>query len=204
MSKDKDHKRRHFFRGIVSLCVTIVFFILLIILIVYLVLRPTKPKFYLQNLHLIKLNSSPATNTPPTLTINLQATLASRNPNSRIGIYYSSLNTYVTYRDEPVTVPVSLPPVYEGHKDVSVWSPVLYGSGVPVDPYIANAIAQDQAAGVLLLHVKVDGRVKWKVGTWTSGHYHLWVNCPIFVSPSNGNPLTGFGLPDTVECHVDV
>lgn len=160
MSKDKDHKR-HFFRGIVSLCVTIVFFILLIILIVYLVLRPTKPKFYLQNLHLIKLNSSPATNTPPTLTINLQATLASRNPNSRIGIYYSSLDTYVTYRDEPVTVPVSLPPVYEGHKDVSVWSPVLYGSGVPVDPYIANAIAQDQAAGVLLLHVKVTPSISY-------------------------------------------
>ncbi|KAJ3675132.1 hypothetical protein LUZ60_004174 [Juncus effusus] len=203
-------KRRHIFRGIGSCCVTIVIIILLIILIVYLSLRPTKPQFYLQTVHLIKILNSPATSAPPTLTTNLQVTISSRNPNNRIGIYYDKLDTYATYRDQPVTAPVMLPPIYEGHKDVAVWSPVLVGNNVPIDQYTASAIQQDQSSGVILFNVKIDGRVRWKVGSWTSGHYHLFVNCPILVSLNGGmgagmgaTSLSGDGMSPIVECHVE-
>ena len=105
-------------------------------------------------------------------------TIASRNPNDRVGVYYKTLDAFTTYRDEPVTVPVSMPSIYQGHKDVSVWSPVMSGDAVPVAQYVADAMKQDIAAGYVLLHVKVEGHVKWKVGSWVSGGYHLFVTCP--------------------------
>ena len=105
-------------------------------------------------------------------------TIASRNPNDRVGVYYKTLDAFTTYRDEPVTVPVSMPSIYQGHKDVSVWSPVMSGDAVPVAQYVANAMKQDIAAGYVLLHVKVEGHVKWKVGSWVSGGYHLFITCP--------------------------
>jgi len=57
-------------------------------------------------------------------------TIASRNPNDRVGVY-KTLDAFTTYCDEPVTVPVSMPSIYQGHKDVSVWSPVMSGDAVP-------------------------------------------------------------------------
>lgn len=126
-----------------------------------------------------------------------QVTIASRNPNDRVGIYYKTLHAFTTYRDEPVTVPVSLPAIYQGHKDQSVWSPVMSGDSVPVAPYVADAMKQDIAAGYVLLHVKVDGRVKWKVGSWVSGGYHIFVNCPALLSASGGSVGGAFAMSAT-------
>ncbi|GMY13490.1 NDR1/HIN1-like protein 1 [Fagus crenata] len=40
---------------------------------------------------------------------------------------------------------------------------------------------QDQNVGTVLLNIKIDGSVKWKVGTWIYGKYHLIVNCPAYM-----------------------
>ena len=41
----------------------------------------------------------------------------------------------------------------------------MSGDAVPVAQYVADAMKQDIAAGYVLLHVKVEGLVKWKVGS---------------------------------------
>ena len=125
-----------------------------------------------------------------------QVTIASRNPNDRVGIYYKTLHAFTTYRDEPVTVPGALPAIYQGHKDQSVWSPVMSGDSVPVAPYVADAMKQDIAAGYVALQVKVDGRVRWKVGSWVSGSYHLFVSCPAVLAAGPGGVPPGAGGPN--------
>lgn len=52
---------------------------------------------------------------------------------------------------------------------------------MPVSPYVLDSLQQDQIAGGTLVNVKVNGRVKWKVGSWVSGRYHIAVNCPAFI-----------------------
>jgi hypothetical protein len=142
-----------------------------------------------------------------------QVTIASRNPNDRVGVYYKTLDAFTTYRDEPVTVPVSMPSIYQGHKDVSVWSPVMSGDAVPVSQYVADAMKQDIAAGYVLLHVKVEGRVKWKVGSWVSGGYHLFVTCPALLATSGSafaggafaaSAASGVGVPAGVNTTVSL
>ncbi|XP_028783205.1 NDR1/HIN1-like protein 1 [Neltuma alba] len=100
-----------------------------------------------------------------------------------------------------------LPATYQGHKDVAVWSPFLYGTAVPVSPYVCQSLTQDQNAGGMLVNVKVNGRVKWKVGSWVSGKYHLFVNCPAFIRlAGDGIGATGPAIKYQImqSCSVDV
>ena len=39
----------------------------------------------------------------------MQATVAGRNPNDRVGVYYDSADVYAQYKGVPITVPTRLP-----------------------------------------------------------------------------------------------
>uniref|UniRef100_A0A0D9XX36 Late embryogenesis abundant protein LEA-2 subgroup domain-containing protein n=1 Tax=Leersia perrieri TaxID=77586 RepID=A0A0D9XX36_9ORYZ len=210
-----DDDFRHSCRRLLTILISLAILVGIIALIVYLVLRPTHPRFYLQDATLRTLSLSNSTSTPNSgdsssghlLSTTIQVTIASRNPNDRVGVYYDRLDVYASYKYQQITVAASLPPVYQGHGDVDVWSPVLVGPNVPFAPYLADAISQDCQAGYLILQVKVDGRVRWKVGNWISGHYHLFVTCPAFLVTSGGNGAPGdggFRFQTTTYCHVEV
>ncbi|KAJ0716939.1 putative Late embryogenesis abundant protein [Helianthus annuus] len=199
------YKRRKFYYHVMAAIIALIILILFVILLIYLILRPTKPTFTLQDITLYAFNISTTTTT---LTSNLQITISSRNPNSRIGIYYDKLDVYATYRNQQITLPTMIPPTYQGHKDVNVWSPYLYGNEVPVAPYLAMSLAEDETAGTVLVNVRAIGRVRWKVGTFVSAMYRLNVNCPAYITFGNKN--NGFVVGPAVKyqvvegCNVDV
>lgn len=114
-------------------------------------------------------------------------TISARNPNSKIGIYYDKLDVYATYHSQQITYFTVIQPVYQGHKDVNIWSPFVYGTNVPVAPYNGAALAQDQSNGALGLVIKMNGRVRWKVGSFISGRYHLHVTCQAYIPFGNKN-----------------
>ncbi|CAL0326714.1 unnamed protein product [Lupinus luteus] len=186
--KECDHhkgKKKKIFRRLFFGIIIFLFIILLTILIVWAILRPTKPTFILQDVTVYAFNAT----VPNLLTSNFQVTLSSRNPNDKIGVYYDQLDTYVSYRSQQITLRTAIPPSYQGHKEVDVWSPFVYGNNVPVAPYNFVGLSQDQSNGNVLVDVKVDGRVRWKVGTFISGRYHIYVHCPAYITfgaQSNG------------------
>ncbi|WOL04521.1 hypothetical protein Cni_G13242 [Canna indica] len=212
MSEKKDSchihgtcKRHKLYRRLFAAFLLLLILVALVILIIWLVLRPTKPKYYLQDASVAHLNLSYA----GLLTSVIQVTISSRNPNDRIGIYYDRLVTYAQYQGQQITASTLLPTGYQGHNDVTVWSPYLYGAAVPLAPYLADAISQDLHAGYLLLYVRVDGQLRWKVGTWTSGTYHIHVKCPAFLALDSGKPKDGdgsyyFRFQQMSACSVDV
>ncbi|KQJ89363.1 NDR1/HIN1-like protein 1 [Brachypodium distachyon] len=182
----------------------------IIALIVYLVLRPTHPRFFLQDASLRQLDlpqNSSNSGAGGVLSTTLQVTIASRNPNDRVGVYYDRLDVYASYKYQQITLAASLPQVYQGHGDVDVWSPVLSGPGIPFAPYLATSLAGDVQAGYLVLQVKIDGRVRWKVGSWISGHYHIFVTCPAFLVGAGGNGApgaSGLRFQTATYCRVEV
>jgi hypothetical protein len=207
-----DCERQRLYRQFCAALVAIILLILLILLIVWLVLRPTKPRFYLNDLTVACLN---ATSSPASyLTVTLQATIAARNPNSRVGIYFDRHDAYAEYKGMQVTVPTALPVVYQGHLDTSVWSPFLVGENVALPPYLAVALAQDETAGYVLLTVRVDGSIRWKAGAIITGHYHLRVRCPALLTVNGGQGSYGsiaggggngyFHFQRAAACVVDV
>ncbi|CAA6667621.1 unnamed protein product [Spirodela intermedia] len=178
---DKKHKERKLqlkwltlYWRIVWGLVLLVFLVLLTVLIVWLVLRPTKPKFYLQDASVTFFNAS--SEFPNLISVSIQVARRVR------GVHVAADHSRTP-----------LPPTYQGHKDVLLWSPFLCGVNVPIAPYLAASLAQDKSDGLLILRVKILGRVRWKVGSWTSNRYRLTVDCPALLSFSGDRAVSGNG-----------
>lgn len=183
--KDCGHShddRKKLVRLILNAVGGLIIVVLLIIFLFWAITRPSKPSFILQDATLYAFNLSTGPSPPNALTTNLQVTITTRNPNDKIGIYYQKADVYASYRNQQISLATLLPATYQGHKDVIVWSPFLCGNSVPVSPFVAEALGQDLNAGMVMVNIKVDGRIKWKVGTWISGRYHLHVNCPAYIT----------------------
>nr|ABR16330.1 unknown [Picea sitchensis]ACN40754.1 unknown [Picea sitchensis] len=189
---------RGFRRCMGSLFVLVVI-ALFVILVVYLVLHPHKPRFYVQDATVHQLNL-----TNGLLTSSLQFSIVSHNPNDRIGVYYDSLNAYATYAGEQITPQCSLTPFYQGDNDVDVLSPILYGNSVALAPFVADHLNYEKQNGVLSLTLKMYGRIRWKVGSWTSGRYHLNVNCFAIMGMRNSGNAGQVPLQPGTRCDVEV
>ncbi|THU48411.1 hypothetical protein C4D60_Mb09t25960 [Musa balbisiana] len=181
-----EQKRHKLYRRLFATFLVLLVLAFLAVLVVWLVLRPTKPKFYLQDADLLRFNLTPGA--APLLTSVVQVTISSRNPNDRIGVYYDRLDAFVLYNSQQVTAATALPSLR------------LPG------PQRRHRL--DENAGYLLLYVRVDGLLRWKVGTWISGHYHLQANCPAFLTvdtaKSHGGAPPLFRFQQITACSVDV
>ncbi|KAG8046272.1 hypothetical protein GUJ93_ZPchr0008g13039 [Zizania palustris] len=211
----KDCERQRLYRRCCAAVFGIILLLLLIVLIVWLVLRPTKPRFYLNDVTVVCLNvsTSSAGYSYSYLAVTMQATIAARNANDRVGIYYDRADVYAEYKGLRITVPTALPPVYQGHPDLTVWSPFISGSNVQLPPYLAVSITQDETAGYLLVTIRVDGWIRYKAGAFITSHYHLRVRCPALLVVNDGRGSYGsntgggdgyFRFQRAAACVVDV
>ncbi|OVA04688.1 Late embryogenesis abundant protein [Macleaya cordata] len=147
--------------------------ILSLVFLIWLILRPSKPEFFLREADIYQLNLSG----PHLLNSSIQITLVSKNPNKKVGVFYDQLQVYASYKGQQITIDESLPPFYQGHEDSNLLSASLMGTGLPVAPSFGYEVGRDQTAGKLVLSLKVNGRLRWKVGTWVSGRYRFNVDC---------------------------
>ncbi|CAM0904704.1 unnamed protein product [Alopecurus aequalis] len=76
---------------------------------------------------------------------------------------------------------------------IASWNPTT-GWASTTRPCTRSPLTATSRAGYVLLHVKVDGRVKWKVGSWVSGGYHIFVNCPALLSATGGSAGGAFSM----------
>ncbi|EFH48383.1 hypothetical protein ARALYDRAFT_910523 [Arabidopsis lyrata subsp. lyrata] len=158
--------------------IIILFLIFLVIFLVWAILHPSKPRFILRDATVVNFN---VFGNPPHLTSSFKITLSSRNPNDKIGIYYDRLDVYASYGNQQITSPTAMPTTYQGHKEVKDWSPFVGGNSIHLAPY--NALNLEQGTIMLMLHL--NGRVRWKFGTFITGKYHLYVRCRAFINIGN-------------------
>ncbi|KAJ9554802.1 hypothetical protein OSB04_009416 [Centaurea solstitialis] len=200
-----EDKKKKILKRILAGFAILAVIVLIIFFITWAVLQPKKPRFVLQDATIYTFNVS----APILLSSNFQITIAARNPNAKIGIYYDKLDTYATYHSQQITYFTAIQPVYQGHKDTNIWSPFVYGTNVPVAPYNGAALSQDQANGAIGLVIKMSGRVRWRVGSFISGRYHIHVTCPAYIPFGNKNSgiagvVTGVKYQLAQKCSVNV
>ncbi|XP_059667324.1 NDR1/HIN1-like protein 26 [Cornus florida] len=170
---DKGLKVNKFYKKLFYFFSTFFLSILSLIFLVWFLLHPTKPEFSLKEVDIYQLNLSG----PHLLNSSIQLTLLSKNPNEKVGIYYDKLQVYASYKGQQITADTSLPPFYQGHEDINLLTASLVGAGLPVAASFGYEVGRDQTAGKLVLSLKMDGRIRWKVGTWVSGRYRINVHC---------------------------
>ncbi|KAK6918695.1 Late embryogenesis abundant protein, LEA_2 subgroup [Dillenia turbinata] len=170
-------------------------------LVVWLVYRPQKPEFVVMAAAIYNLNIS----APPFVSTTIQFTVVTRNPNKRVSIYYDRLSAFVSYRNQAITPPTALPPLYHDKHSTVALSPILGGSGamVPVSVEVANGLAVDEAYGVVGLKLVLLGRLRWKAGAIRTAHYGVYIKCDVLLGLKEGfvgqAPLLG-----SPACFVDV
>lgn len=184
---------------ILLVLLALVLIALVVVLIIFLAVRPHKPRFYLQSATVRELNVSDGL-----LTSNLQFSVVSHNPNDRVGVIYDSLSTHALYLGQQITGEWPVPPFYQGDNDMNVFAPTLYGISVPLATAACENLDYERRNGLLSLSLKMDGTIRWKVGTWTSGHYHLNVNCWAILGMNNNNNGIQSPLQPGTTCHVEV
>lgn len=187
--------RRH---HVASFVVTFLLLAGLIALIVWLVYRPNDPHYVVVGAAIYDLNSTSTT----TISSTMQFTVLTRNPNKRTGIYYDRLSTYVQYRNQQITLPVTLPPFYHDSKSTVALSPILGGGFVPVSMDVANGLVMDQTQGVVRLRLMFVGTIRYKAGSIKTGHQDLITKCDLMVGLPNrfAGQVSLLGSP---ECDVD-
>ena len=185
-----------------ALCSCLTVFLLLAgitVLVLWLVYRPYKPRFTVVGAAIYGLNATG----PPLMSTTMQFTIFIRNPNRRVSIYYDKLSAFVSYKNQAITQPVVLPPLYlEKHSTVSL-SPVIGGSLVPVSLEVTNGLAMDEQYGLVNLKLIILGRIRWKAGAIKTAHYSMYVRCDIMMGLKKGFvgqvPLLGAPV-----CDVDM
>ncbi|XP_028795826.1 NDR1/HIN1-like protein 1 [Neltuma alba] len=179
---EKGHGSRSPKRAVCS-CITI--FLLLAgitLLVLWFVYRPHKPRFTVIGAAVYGLNAT----APPFLTTTVQFTIHIRNPNRRVSISYDRLSAFVSYRNQAITAPIMLPPLYQERHSAASVSPMIGGSPVPVSEEVANWLAADESCGVVEVRVVVQGRVRWKAGAIRTGHYGMHVKCDLLMGLKKG------------------
>ncbi|PKA46558.1 hypothetical protein AXF42_Ash012691 [Apostasia shenzhenica] len=172
--------------------------VFLLCLLIFLILRPSKPIFSLAATTVSDLTLSNST---------IQATFVSHNPNTRVAVFYDNLRAYAIYRGQHITGDAELPPFYQGHGDTNLLSASLAVAAVPVTPSLGYEASRDRTtAGKLLLRLRLEGRLRWKVGNWVSGGYGLEVDCIAVVGyvAGDGAPAVHMASAEGTQCSTSV
>ncbi|ONK55971.1 uncharacterized protein A4U43_C10F2820 [Asparagus officinalis] len=173
---------------------TLISSLLFVILLIYLILHPSKPQFYLQNTTVSNLALS-----------SVQATILSKNPNTKVGVYYDDLRAYAVYKGQQITAGSALPPFFQEHEDSNVLSASMYGAGMPVTASAGYEVGRDQEAGrAMALTVRIDGKLRWKVGSWVSGKYRFNVDCVAIIGIGSSVGGGGWSSVQGTECSTSV
>lgn len=168
-------------RRFLSLIVTLAVIAGIAILITWLVLRPQRPKFHVENVTVSQLSVSNSK-----LNTTMQFNISARNPNKKIGIYYDEIGARAIYRGQKIGWN-QLPTFYQGHKNTTMLTYPLSADSLFLDTDISNHLLGDKAVGSMDMTVSLVAWVRFKVGSWKTRHHAMSVFCDVTVHLNNSS-----------------
>jgi|UniRef100_A0A2N9GIX2 hypothetical protein len=186
---------------IFSLIFKLVFTVLILVgiaaVIFWFLVRPNNLKFYVTDASLTQFNFTTNNN----LQYNLDLNITVRNPNKRIGIYYDTIQASTYYEGQRFDT-VSLTPFYQGHKNTSLLSQVFDGQKlVLLGTSEVSNFNSEKSNGVYSIDVKLNLKIRVKVGWIKIGHFKPKIDCGLKVPLSGSSSGGSF---ETTKCGLDL
>ena len=140
------------------------------IFLAWLILRPHKPRYYVDYVSLSQLNV-----TDRVVNSRMDFNITARNPNSKMGIYYHKMEWNLYYEDERIASAYTVP-FHQGPKTTTVLQPILIGNEYVIS---TDEIARDLEAldRPLELRLKLHASLRFKVGICKSWKFKMRVEC---------------------------
>lgn len=186
------------FKILIEIIITIIIAFGIAALVFWLIFRPNLVKFHVTEAELTQFELAPNNSL---LTYNLKINLTIRNPNKKIGIYYEKVEATAIYENERFAVEY-FGPFYQGHKNTTMLSPVFDGQrAVVLGAKGLSNYNSDENARVYNIDVKLQLRVKYKVGSLKTFQFKPRIKCELKV-PLSSNGSTGSNF-ETTKCDMN-
>ncbi|GLT47701.1 hypothetical protein SLA2020_213730 [Shorea laevis] len=183
---------------LIKLIVTAVIILGLAALIFWLIFRPNIVKFHVTDASLTQFNLA----SDNYLHYNLAVNITVRNPNKKIGIYYDRIEANAYYEDQRFATQ-QLTQFYQGHKNTSYLNPSFQGQKlVLLGADGVSEYNQEKNSGVYSIDVKLNLRVRFKLGKLKTWRFKPKIECDLKVplSSSDGGLVGG---AETTKCKID-
>ncbi|WJX21063.1 hypothetical protein P8452_10537 [Trifolium repens] len=154
----------------------------LITFIVWLSLRPHRPRFFIREFTLSGLQAQQSG--PVQVTFKIDA----RNSNQNIGVYYESMDGSLYYRNQVIGSIPLLSPFYQGPKNTTKVDGVFSGATLTISSQSLSELQNDKSDGSAMLALELTSVIKFKISTWDSQRHRMHANCDVGVGP-NGSLL---------------
>nr|XP_043627113.1 NDR1/HIN1-like protein 26 [Erigeron canadensis] len=163
---------------ICSIFLSLLFIVGLIMFILWLSLRPHRPRFYINEFSMASLAQDGGF-----ASAQAAYNVTARNPNLNIGIYYDAMQLTLYYQNQNIGAMPIMSPFYQSPKNTTILDSVLARPALVVDEARWAQFVADKIRGQVLFRLEVASSIKFKVATWESKRHKIHANCDIGVGP---------------------
>ncbi|CAN4092105.1 unnamed protein product [Withania somnifera] len=148
----------------------------LITFILWLSLRPHRPRIFLNDFSIPALGQGSGGG-PENAQINIRVT--ARNSNQGIGIYYDASQVTVYYGDKRVGGYQVSTPFYQQPKNSTLFVSTLSGSTLTMTESQWKQMLYDRSRGPVIFRVELTSTIRFKISSWNSKRHRMRANCPV-------------------------
>lgn len=177
------HPRRSRVCYVFLVILTLIFIIAVGFLITWLVTKPKKLHYSLENASVQNFNLTDDNHMSATFKLTIQ----SHNPNHRISVYYNSVEIYVKFKDQTLAFD-TMEPFHQPRMNVTQIDDTLVAQNVAVSKSSGKDLRDQHSLGKIELEVYVKAKVRFKVAVWKSSHRTAHIKCShatVYLSQSN-------------------
>lgn len=167
----------------------------LLILVFWLVVRPSLLRYSVEKAHVQGFNL-----TGNTLSATFNLTIDARNPNRKVSVYYDRVDVAVWYGGQMLAFN-EVAPFYQPQWETRALKVDAAARSTPLLGSVSASLKRERAAGATAVEVRVRAWVRFKVGLLKTDHYILRAYCsPVVVRFSASSPAKF----EKIDCDVDI
>lgn len=161
---------------ICAIFLTLLLFLGIISFILWLSLRPHRPRFHIHDFSIPTLAQADGFENAQ---IFFNVTV--RNSNQHIGVYYDTMVSAVYYKDQKIGTKPLLFPFLQEPKTTTIINDVLSGATLAVSSSRWAEFMSDRSKATVPFRLEITANIRFKVSTWNSKHHRLHADCPVSV-----------------------
>lgn len=174
----KESLTRRVSKLICAIFLTFFFIVMVVAFILWLSLRPHRPRFHVQEFSIPALAQQGGFQNAQII-YNVTA----RDVNQNMGVYYDSMQLTVFYEDQRVGGSPVLFPFYQKPKNTTVIAGELGGATLTVTSQRWQQFMADLGRGEVVFQLHFTSTIRFRIWSWDSKHHKMHVHCPVGVGP---------------------
>ncbi|XP_052183038.1 protein NDR1-like [Diospyros lotus] len=164
---------------ICTIFLTFLFIIGLLVFILWLSLRPHRPRIHIRDFSMPGLAQANGFENAQ-VSFNVTA----RNSNQNMGIYYDAMEVTLYYQDQNIGGALIVGSFYEEPKNSTALTGILSGGAtLTVNNQRWMQFQADRSRGEVIFRLQLTSTIRFKVVSWTSKRHKMHASCAAGVGP---------------------